>query len=57
MSAFIVEWSSGILDGMSHTLFTAVTATSQSKDWTRRSQEYELLTRKMASAHPILVLR
>jgi len=42
---------------MSHTLFTALTATSQSKDWTRRSQEYELLARKMASAHPVLVLR
>ncbi|PNF16802.1 hypothetical protein B7P43_G18054 [Cryptotermes secundus] len=55
--ACVNEWSSSVLDGMSHTLFTALTATSQSKDWTRRSQEYELLARKMASVHPILVLR
>jgi integrator complex subunit 1 len=53
----VVEWSSSVLDGMSHTLFTALTATSQSKDWTRRSQEYQLLARKMASVHPVLVLR
>ncbi|XP_069674723.1 integrator complex subunit 1 isoform X2 [Periplaneta americana] len=55
--ACVTEWSSSTLDGMSHTLFTALTATSQSKDWTRRSQEYELLARKMASVHPVLVLR
>ncbi|XP_021917589.1 integrator complex subunit 1 [Zootermopsis nevadensis] len=55
--ACVTEWSSSVLDGMSHTLFTALTATSQNKDWTRRSQEYELLARKMASVHPVLVLR
>ncbi|XP_067009610.2 integrator complex subunit 1 [Anabrus simplex] len=55
--ACVTEWSSSLLDGMSHTLLTALTASQQSKDWTRRSQEYELLARKMASVHPVLVLR
>ena len=46
-----------MLDRMSHLLFTALTATPPSGDWYKRSQEYELSARKMASVHPPLVLR
>ncbi|XP_071443700.1 integrator complex subunit 1 [Hetaerina americana] len=53
----ISDWSSSILDGMSHTLLTALGATNSAKDWNRRAQEYELSARKMASVHPLLVLR
>nr|CAD7438682.1 unnamed protein product [Timema bartmani] len=57
LSTCLTEWSRSSLDNMSHTVLTALTATSQSKDWTRRSQEYELMARKMAATHPLLVLR
>ncbi|XP_046407555.1 integrator complex subunit 1 [Ischnura elegans] len=53
----ISDWSSSILDGVSHTLLTALGATNSAKDWSRRAQEYELSARKMASVHPLLVLR
>ncbi|KAK7791007.1 hypothetical protein R5R35_007901 [Gryllus longicercus] len=56
----ITTQSSSLLDTMSHTLLTALTAGSHThagKDWTRKAHDYELLTRKMASVHPILVLR
>lgn len=46
-----------VLDRISHTILTALTATPHAKDWARRSQELELAARKMASTHPLLVLR
>uniref|UniRef100_A0A1B6DA21 Uncharacterized protein n=1 Tax=Clastoptera arizonana TaxID=38151 RepID=A0A1B6DA21_9HEMI len=48
---------SSVLDRMSHTLLTALSATPYSKDWSRRSQELDLATRKMTATHPLLVLR
>lgn len=48
---------SSVLDRMSHLLFTALAATPMSKEAPRKSQEFELATRKMASVHPALVLR
>ncbi|XP_063229314.1 integrator complex subunit 1 isoform X2 [Bacillus rossius redtenbacheri] len=55
--SFLKGWSRSSLDHMSHNVLSALTATLQSKDWNRRSQEYELMARKMASTHPLLVLR
>uniref|UniRef100_A0A1B6EU77 Uncharacterized protein n=1 Tax=Cuerna arida TaxID=1464854 RepID=A0A1B6EU77_9HEMI len=48
---------SSVLDSMSHTLLTALTATPPSKDWQKRAGDLELATRKMAATHPLLVLR
>ncbi|XP_054283630.1 integrator complex subunit 1-like [Macrosteles quadrilineatus] len=48
---------SSVLDTVSHTLLTALTATPPNKDWYRRSQEFDLATRKMTATHPLLVLR
>lgn len=46
------------MDKISHTLLTAMTAnTLTSKDWSKRSQDFELAARKMAVVHPALVLR
>lgn len=61
-SSALTAHSSSLLDATSHTLLTALSAGAQmsagaSKDWTRRAHEYELLARKMASTHPVLVLR
>ncbi|XP_049803946.1 integrator complex subunit 1 isoform X1 [Schistocerca nitens] len=56
-NASVSDWTSSTLDSMSHTVLTALTASHQGKDWARRSQEYELSARKMASVHPVLVLR
>ncbi|KAB0795233.1 hypothetical protein PPYR_12072 [Photinus pyralis] len=49
--------STSSVDVISHTLLSALTATSRSKDWPRKSQELDLCARKLAAAHPELVLR
>ncbi|GLV44448.1 Integrator 1 [Carabus blaptoides fortunei] len=53
----ITEYSTSIIDKITHSLLTALASTPRSKDWPRKSQEFELLTRKMAAVHPSLVLR
>lgn len=45
------------VDVISHTLISALTATTRIKDWNRKSQDLELCTRKLAATHPDLVLR
>lgn len=45
------------VDIISHTLLSALSATTRSKDWSRKSQDLETCARKLASAHPDLVLR
>uniref|UniRef100_A0A0A9YXU5 Integrator complex subunit 1 n=1 Tax=Lygus hesperus TaxID=30085 RepID=A0A0A9YXU5_LYGHE len=45
------------VDVMTHTLITALSARQNSKDWNKRAQELELSLRKMASTHPLLILR
>ncbi|KAL3270065.1 hypothetical protein HHI36_009123 [Cryptolaemus montrouzieri] len=45
------------VDEISHTLLSALAATPRIKDWNKKSQELELCARKLASTHPILVLR
>lgn len=52
----ISDWSFSALDGMTHSLFIAL-STPKQKFWITRSRELELCARKMAAAHPILVLR
>lgn len=49
--------SSCVVDVISHTLISALASTPRSKDWARKSQDLELCTRKLVSAHPELVLR
>lgn len=55
--AKITEWTGSVLDCMSHSLLTALAATPRQKSWNSKSQEFELCARKMATVHPILVLR
>lgn len=55
--AKLTDWSGSVLDCMSHSLLTALTATPRQKLWNSKSQEFELCARKMAAVHPILVLR
>lgn len=45
------------IDTISHTLLSALTATSRHKDWSKKAQELELCARKLASSHPYLVVR
>lgn len=45
------------IDEISHCLLSALAATPRGKDWARKSQDLELLARKLAATHPILVLR
>lgn len=45
------------IDSISHTLLSALTATSRNKDWARKSQDLEICMRKLAATHPELVLR
>lgn len=49
--------SNGSIDVISHTLLSALTATSRNKDWAKKSQDLEICTRKLAATHPELVLR
>ncbi|KAL0272623.1 UNVERIFIED_CONTAM: hypothetical protein PYX00_005524 [Menopon gallinae] len=54
----ILGWTSSAIDKISHTLLTAMTATSvASKEWWKKSLDFELAARKMAVVHPSLVLR
>ncbi|KAJ1532280.1 hypothetical protein ONE63_000894 [Megalurothrips usitatus] len=54
--ASTTENGTSVLDRMSHLLLTALGA-PMSKEAPRRSQEFEVAARKMASVHPALVLR
>lgn len=49
--------SSSVVDVISHTLLSALGTTSRSKDWPRKSQDFDLCARKLAATHPELVLR
>ena len=55
--ARLTDWTGSVLDCMSHSLLTALAATPRQKSWHSKSQEFELCARKMATVHPILVLR
>lgn len=46
-----------VIDEISHCLLSALSATPRSKDWSKKSQDLELCARKLASTHPVLVLR
>ncbi|XP_045473416.1 integrator complex subunit 1 [Harmonia axyridis] len=45
------------VDQLSHTLLSALTATPRVKDWNRKSADLNVCARKLASTHPILILR
>ncbi|CAH0555452.1 unnamed protein product [Brassicogethes aeneus] len=45
------------VDEISHCLLSALAATPRTKDWNKKSQDLELCVRKLASSHPVLVLR
>lgn len=45
------------IDEISHCLLSALSSTSRSKDWIKKSQDLEMCSRKLASTHPVLVLR
>lgn len=45
------------IDEISHCLLSALSATSRSKDWSKKRHDLELCARKLASTHPVLVLR
>lgn len=49
--------SSGSIDIISHTLLSALSATSKSKDWAKKSQDLDVCARKLTATHPELVLR
>lgn len=55
--AKINNWTGSVLDCMSHSLLTALAATPPQKSWNSKSQDFELCARKIATVHPILVLR
>jgi len=46
-----------VVDCYTHTLLSALSATSTGKQWTIKMQEFELCARKLMSSHPILFLR
>ena len=46
-----------VVDCYTHTLLSALSATSTGKQWTVKMQEFELCARKLMSSHPILFLR
>lgn len=52
-----VEFSTSVIDNITHSLITALASTPRAKDWPRKSQEFELLLRKMSAVHPVLILR
>ncbi|XP_050313289.1 integrator complex subunit 1 isoform X2 [Anthonomus grandis grandis] len=45
------------VDKMTHYLLSALSATSRSKDWMKKSQDLESCARKLAATHPVLILR
>jgi len=49
--------SESVVDCYTHTLLSALSATSTGKQWTVKMQEFELCARKLMSSHPILFLR
>ncbi|XP_017779364.1 PREDICTED: integrator complex subunit 1 [Nicrophorus vespilloides] len=51
------QHSHSTMDVISHTILSALTATTRLKDWLRRSHPLELAARKLAATHPDLVLR
>jgi len=52
-----VTTSESIMDTMSHTLLSALSATQAGRQWGVKMQDFELCARKMAAAHPVLFLR
>lgn len=46
-----------VIDEISHCLLSALSTTTRSKDWSKRSQDLELCARKLTSTSPVLVLR
>lgn len=55
--AIFTQTTAGTIDVVSHTLLSALGATTRTKDWTRKSHDLEILARKLAATHPELVLR
>lgn len=45
------------IDEISHCLLSSLSSTPRTKDWPKKSQDLELCARKLASTHPVLVLR
>lgn len=56
LTAYLKTYPSAV-DKVAHTLLSALTATPRTKDWTRKSNDLEMLARKLTSAHPYLVVR
>lgn len=46
-----------VVDEISHCLLSSLSATHRNKDWAKKSQDLEMCARKLASTHPVLVLR
>lgn len=55
--ATLSTMSTRSVDVISHTLLSALTATTRSKDWNRKSQDLDTCARKLCAMHPDLVLR
>lgn len=53
----VLDRESSVLDVMSHSILTSFTTNFQIKDSPKRTQELEMIIRKMASSHPRLILR
>lgn len=52
------ENTSSVLDTVSHILLNAVANVQSGKEWARKvTHEFELCLRKLASVHPMLMLR
>jgi integrator complex subunit 1 len=49
--------NTSVVDCISHTLLSALAATQHGRNWGMQMQEFESATRKVASCHPVLLLR
>jgi integrator complex subunit 1 len=51
------DGNTSVVDCISHTLLSALAGTQQGRDWSKQMMDFETAARKVASTHPVLVLR
>ena len=56
-SKIMSSGNSSTVDSLSHTLLSALAATQHGRQWAVQMQDFESAARKVASCHPLLMLR
>jgi hypothetical protein len=51
------DGNTSVVDCISHTLLSVLAGTQQGRDWGKQMMDFETAARKVASTHPVLVLR